>query len=142
MAAISLTRTSEYVNMAREYGIYIDDKKAGTISHGQTKNFAVAPGAHTMYAKIDWCYSPARSFTVGPSENTSFKVGGFKYANRIMLFSAIIIALSFILHTTIHFNYLIWLLFPSFLFMVYITSFGRKKYLTLSYLGSVDKIIL
>jgi len=132
MAIIKLIRTSEYVNMAREYGIYIDNTKVGVIRNGRTGEFDIAPGTHTIYAKIDWCYSPTRTFYVSGSEDTTFKVGAFKNANGIMMLIGVVIAFSFTLYMTLHIYYLSYLLLPIFLGMIYILSIGRKKYLTLT----------
>lgn len=132
MGTVRLMRTSEYVNLAREYGIYVDNKKIGTIRNGQTENFEIEPGTHTIYAKIDWCYSPARSFTLNQADNISFKVGAFKHANWIILFFTGIIVVNLIVNATLRFDYLKYLLWSGLSGMIYILSFGRKKYLTLT----------
>lgn len=39
MASIILERTSEFVNRFRNFGVYFDDKKMGTVHNGETKKF-------------------------------------------------------------------------------------------------------
>jgi hypothetical protein len=55
MATIIINRTSEYLNLMRNYGIYIDGKKIDTIANGETKEFNISVGHHSLYTKIDWC---------------------------------------------------------------------------------------
>ena len=58
MAKINIQRTSEYNNRMRDYQIYIDNKKVGTIENGENKDFEIEEGTHIIEAKIDWCGSP------------------------------------------------------------------------------------
>ena len=142
MGKIRLSRTNEYVNGFREYGIYIDDVKAGVIRNGETRDFEVAPGTHTIYAKIDWCYSPTRPFYISGNEVMPFNVGSFigsemlrKYSRWIGPIFLGLLVLHLILRATIHFDDLLLYLFPLtlplFFIMVYYFSIGRKRYLSL-----------
>jgi hypothetical protein len=40
MATIKIQRTTEYNNRLRDYNIFIDEQKVGTIANGETKDFA------------------------------------------------------------------------------------------------------
>lgn len=51
MATIIINRTSEYLNRLRDYGVYIDGKKVGTIANGETKEFNVSTGQHSVFMK-------------------------------------------------------------------------------------------
>ncbi|MGK2862103.1 MAG: hypothetical protein ACSLE0_09235 [Chitinophagaceae bacterium] len=99
MATIILTRTSEYVNRLRDYGVYIDGKKVGTMANGETKEFNVSSGQHTLFTKIDWCSSPTMTFSQGDNEFRNFKVGGFKNARWIMPTAIIITILSYVINS-------------------------------------------
>ncbi len=132
MATIKLQRTSEYNNRLRDYQIFVDGQKVGTISNGQTKEFETPPGEHKIFAKIDWCSSQEISFKAAETQPKSFLIGGFKIGNWIMLVSIGIIALHFILKYTIDFSYTIFLIIPAFLLLLYYLTTGRKKYLTLT----------
>ena len=132
MATIILTRTSEYNNRLRDYQLFLDGKKIGTIANGQTKEFETTSGQHTILAKIDWCSSPEITLTLNQTDKKELKVGGFKNGNWIMLISIGAIALHFILRTVFNFNYAIFLVIPAFILLVYYLTFGRKKYLTLN----------
>lgn len=142
MATITLMRTNEYVNRFREYGVYVDNEKIGTIGNGQTKSFETDPGTHTIYAKIDWCYSPEYTFDINQSDNIIFNIGAFtgppwvvKYIKWLAPICAILIVLNILLRPVIHYN-LYYLaapfVLPGFLILVYFLSIGRKKYLSLS----------
>ncbi len=132
MPTIVVKRTSEYNNRLRDYHLFLDGNKIGTIANGQTKEFETISGRHTLIAKIDWCSSPEVCFTLNDTDKKELCVGGFKSGNWIMLVVAGIIVLNFILRLVFHFNYGIFLVIPAFLLLVYYLTAGRKKYLTLT----------
>ena len=131
MATIRIKRTSEYNNKMRTYKIYIDGQNVGTISNGETKEFQTTEGQHSMFAKIDWCSSPEILISLSNDQIKDLKVGGFKNGSWIMPVTGGIIALHLILRIMFHINYVIFLVIPAFLLLVYYLTLGRKKYLTL-----------
>ena len=132
MATIILKRTSEFVNLLRNYKVYIDGIKVGTINNGGTKEFIVTPGQHSIITKIDWCCSQSINFEVTNEEVKKIKVGGFKNANWLMPTALIVIILGYILNSNYSFGYLFYFLIPAYLILVYYLTFGRKKYLSLT----------
>lgn len=132
MATIVIKRTSEYNNRLRDYQLFLDGKKIGTIANGQTKEYQATKGQHTIIAKIDWCSSPEISLTLREDDRKNFIVGGFKNGNRIMPVAIGIIVFHFILRRVFHFDYLIFLIIPAFILSVYYLTTGRKKYLTMT----------
>ncbi len=86
MASLKIMRDSGYADRIRKYKVVIDGAVAGYISNGETKEFAVSPGHHRLYMKIDWCGSKPVEFTVAESDTVTFQVKsnlrGFKiFAN-------------------------------------------------------------
>lgn len=134
MATIRLERKSEYINRAREYTIILDGNTVGTISNGETKDFTITKGTHTIRAKIDWCSSPDFNLEIEENETCNLRVGGFKNRNEFMLTGLGIMALHFILSKFANFEYTIYLAIPVALILIYYLTFGRKKYLTIEYL--------
>jgi len=132
MATIILNRTSEYVNRLRNFGVYIDGKKVGTIANGDRKEFNVSPGQHSIVTKIDWCSSKTITFDLTDDEIKELKVGGFKNAKWLMPTTFIVIVLSYIANWKYGFEYLFYLVVPAFLLLVYYLTVGRKRYLTLT----------
>jgi hypothetical protein len=132
MPILNIRRTNEYVNRLRDYGIYIDGQKLGTIANGETKSFEVTQGLHTVYCKIDWCRSPEIHFEATENGAKVYTVGGFRTARWLMPLALGIIVLDYILRITVHFSLLFFLLVPVFLLLVYFITLGRKNYLTLS----------
>lgn len=132
MAVIVINRTSEYINRLRDYGVYIDGRKVGTIANGETKEFNLSSGHHSVFAKIDWCTSPTLSVNISDVDTKYLKVGGFKNAKWLMPISLILIVLSYVAYRFFDFEYLIYLGVPVFLIMVYYMTIGRKQYLTLT----------
>ena len=136
MGKIVIYRTSEYSNRYRNYEVYVDGKKLGKISNGETREYEVLPGQHSLVAKIDWCSSKSILFDMNAGEVKSFKVGGFRNAKWLMPASVIIIVLSFQVNFEFGFKYLFYSTIPVFLLLVYFLTIGRKRYLTLTEMGS------
>ena len=129
MASIIINGTSEYLNRLRNYDVYIDGEKIDTISNGETKEFNISAGQHSILIKIDWCSSQTLLVDINDNETKSFKVGGFKNGN--WLIPAALVILGSIASRLFDFNYLFYLIIPFFLSMVYYMTLGRKQYLTL-----------
>lgn len=132
MATITIERSNEFTNRMREFIILIDGVQAGTIANGTTKAFTVPPGQHRLVAKIDWCSSPELLIDVKADDNSNVKVSGFKYANWLIGFGAVILAIHFILQETMQIYYGIFFLAPLFFMLLYYLTLGRNKYLTLT----------
>ena len=131
MAKLIIKRANEYGNAARKYGVYIDDQKAGTISNNDTESYDLAAGSHTLYAKIDWCYSQVLTVTLSEGETKYVRLSGIPYANLVILIYIIIVALSVLLayYTDIDFVLFTVPTFP--LITLYYLTLGRRRYLTL-----------
>ena len=131
MAKLIIKRANEYGNAARKYGVYIDDQKAGTISNNDTESYDLAAGSHTLYAKIDLCYSQVLTVTLSEGETKYVRLSGIPYANLVILIYIIIVALSVLLayYTDIDFILFTVPTFP--LITLYYLTLGRRRYLTL-----------
>ena len=138
MATITIQRTSENFNRLRDFRIYIDGEKIGTIADGETKDFIIFSGQHSIVAKIDWCSSPEISFDIKDTDTKTFKVGGFKGGNTIVLIMIGLVALYFTLKVLLQNNYAIFLLLPAALILIYYITISRKKYLTLTEIKTSD----
>jgi hypothetical protein len=136
MATIRIKRTSEYNNRLRDFKIFIDGKQVGTIANGETIDFPSTVGNHFVTAKIDWCSSPEISIDVKENLTNTLKVGGFKNGQLLMLIGLGILVLHFILTPFVDFDYLIFLVAPLFLLMIYYLAIGSNKYLTLEELDN------
>ncbi|HMJ47421.1 MAG TPA: hypothetical protein VK498_08825 [Ferruginibacter sp.] len=133
METIRIERTNEYINRWRDYEIYIDGKKIGTISNGETKDFDLAVGEHTLFCKVDWAGSTRITFNIGINEIKTFKVAGFKYAKWIMPVAFLISLLLFFPNFLgSNYKYVLWMLTPVALLLIYYATIARSKYLTLT----------
>ncbi len=72
---IKINRKKEYNDKFREYEVILDNNYLGNIYAGETKNFEVASGNHTIYLKIDWCRSNTLDFHVSENEVFEFECG-------------------------------------------------------------------
>lgn len=132
MPTIQLHRINELRNKMRDYRIFIDGNEAGTLANGQTREFVVSPGEHTITAHIDWCSSNAVVVDVANDETITLTVGGFAGGKWLFHIMAAIIAMHLLLITYARFDYFIYAIIPVFLWLLYYMSIGRKKYLTLT----------
>ncbi len=132
MPTIKIQRTNQYINGARDYKIYIDGQKVGTIANGELKQFETTAGEHTVVAKIDWCKSPERLLVIKEGETKEMSVGGFKNSSWIMRIAGGLIAVHFILKATMDVNFGLVLVIPAFLLIGYYITIGRTKYLSLT----------
>jgi len=133
MATIKLSRTSEFINRIRDYQIYIDGQKIGSIANGEMKEFQTTKGQHTIVAKIDWCLSPAIAFNIDESQTIKLKVGGFKNGNWIMPIGFVLIFIGYIFN----FEWTLFVALPILATLFYYLTIGRKNYLTFSIIDIV-----
>lgn len=130
MATIIIKR-SEYNNRLKDYQLFLDGKKIGTIANGQIKKFETTSGQHTVIAKIDWWSSPKISLMLNDTDKKELIVSGFKNGNWIIPIVVGILGFNFISRILFHIDYGILLIVPALILLVYYLTAGQKKYLTL-----------
>ncbi|MFO8147570.1 MAG: hypothetical protein R6U03_09300 [Gillisia sp.] len=137
MAKLIITRTSELNNRAREFGIYLNNIKIGTISNGDTKEFEIEPGIHKINAKIDWCKSQTTEFNIIENESKVIKIGGFKYGPLVLKISVSVLLTYFLLKylLDIELNFLIFVAAIGLSFPLYYITFGKNNFLRLEELN-------
>ena len=136
---IVLNRSSEWVNRARSLKVLVDGQQVGTIRNGNTEEFRIAPGAHTVTCKIDWCSSRDFEVNVRAEETAYLHVrSGLKYYWLFLAPLMMGLIVNFLLRFTPGgrpewFNYvLIAIGVPALLYLFYFLTFGRKDYLVIS----------
>jgi hypothetical protein len=67
---------SKWQDRARAYQVLIDGEAVGEICNGETGEFAVSPGSHSLRLKIDWTGSPAEHFTIASGQTVDFRCRG------------------------------------------------------------------
>jgi hypothetical protein len=132
MATIRINRKREFINLFRNYKIFIDDLQVGKVSNGEIKEFEIKEGKHIVTAKIDWCGSQEMLLNFNLNETKELKIGGFKNGNWIMPLSLLILVTHFLLLLAFSFGYTAFLLIPTYLLMLYYLTIGHQKYLTLN----------
>ena len=132
MATIKIQRTSEYINSLRNYRLFIDGQKIGTIANGKTKEFEITAGRHSIVGKIDWCSSPELTVDLNDNDTKTFLIGGFKNGNWIMPITIGVIVLCFVLTYALESHYVLLPIIPTFLLIAYYLTIGRKNYLSLT----------
>ena len=51
-----------WTDVTRAYKVFIDAVEVGNIKNGETKQYELSEGAHTLQLKIDWCSSNTENF--------------------------------------------------------------------------------
>ena len=89
MAILRIKRSNEFANYVRKIKIFLDNKEVGAISNGETKDFEITAGIHTLQAKIDWCSSNNATFTISEIEIKAFSMSSFAKRNPLGILAAI-----------------------------------------------------
>lgn len=85
MVTMRVTRDSGYADYLRAYAVLVDGKKVGELSNGDSKIFSVAPGAHKISLKIDWCGSQELAFVAIEGQPLSFHASSNVSGWRILI---------------------------------------------------------
>ncbi len=78
MPTLKITRPAEWMNIFRDYHIYLDNRKVGAISNHSSQALEIEPGTHELQFKIDWCSSPKFRFKAMENEEKKVQVSSFK----------------------------------------------------------------
>lgn len=130
MAIITIKRPP-IENGAKEYDIYIDKQKAGTISDGDIMEFNTTNGQHLINLKVGQFSSPDLTIETSQDKITTLKIAEFKKMKWVWEIIIAIFALHIILKMTIGFRHTTLLFIPVFLFDIYYRKLGWKKHLKL-----------
>ena len=134
MGKLIIERSSEWNNMARAIGIYIDGRKVGTLAHGQTESFEMMPGKHAIRAKIDWCSSQILEMEFSDKEERTVRLSGFRYGNLILPTLLVLIVVLHVLGRSLNLgpeHWIWWLPMFTFTYPLYFMTLGRRHYLRL-----------
>jgi hypothetical protein len=134
MATIKIKRTNDYINYLRDYRLYIDGQKIGTIGNNQIKEFDIPNGQHSLIAKIDWCSCPNFSFEINENDSKILLLGGMRSSRWLVPLIAISIILALILKYVSYYISIVLILIPL-LYILYFLTIGRKNYLTIKELS-------
>ncbi len=75
MAKLTIERTSQYTNRFRSIDIYMDNRKLGSISNGETKTFDIADGQHEFFAQADWVTSKPIGLQLDTTASKKLELG-------------------------------------------------------------------
>ncbi len=89
MPTLKIIRISEYTNRIRAIKLFVDGIKIGTITNGETEDFELTAGQHTIITKIDWCTSNKITFTITENETKSFTINSFAKTSSLGALAAI-----------------------------------------------------
>jgi hypothetical protein len=73
VATVRIVRgIADRADVRRQYRVLIDGAEVGRVGDGQSVEFDVQPGDHTIRLKIDTTGSPELSFSAGEGDTVSF----------------------------------------------------------------------
>src|SRR5450759_2542047 len=121
MATIKIKRTNDYVNALRDYRLYIDGQKIGTIGNNQIKEFDIPIGQHSLIAKLDWCSSPEFPFEASEKDSKNLLLGGMRSSRWLMPLISISIILALFLKYVSYYISIILTLIPLLYILYFLT---------------------
>jgi hypothetical protein len=74
-ASILLHRRINAVQPALLYAVNIDERRVGRLAVSQRQTVGVAPGRHTVQAKVLWMSSPELAVDVAPGQSVHVEIG-------------------------------------------------------------------
>ena len=86
MATIEFQRTNEYHNRYRDIKLFVDGQQIGLISNGEKKSFSIAPGNHTIIAKIDWCSSHEMKLNFNKNSIKTLRLGSYDSCSLLAIY--------------------------------------------------------
>jgi len=134
MAKLIIKRRSEFINWSRDFIIYINGQKVGTIANGETEEFDIPDGENILKAKIDWRGSQDFQISANKDETKNVLITGFKHRSimTILMFLMILLPIQFREFIRNHF----FLKLPVSIFsvialfsIIYYLTFGRNKFI-------------
>lgn len=138
-AKIILNRKREWINNRnRGVKVFIDQIEKGKIANGDSEEYMVDPGEHTMQCKVYWCSSPALNIDIKEGETkylqlkSAMKYYGIGYALFLIgLLAGIFMTLTHIPKPSFFTWMQLTLLLPLVLYLLFYLTLGRKKYMVL-----------
>lgn len=131
MGKIIISRVQEWNNRFRQFGIYVDGQKIGTIANGEIKTFEIPDGTHSIKAKIDWCGSRQIDFSVSAEEKKYFRLSGYALGKIIIPYAFVVLILNFVASKYWEAGYVAWFFLPVFPVIFYYLTLGKNEYLRL-----------
>lgn len=71
---VRIVRARGYVGMLRRMEIDINGELVTQLERTADRSLEIAPGTHRIQARMDWCTSETREFTLSPGDSISFEV--------------------------------------------------------------------
>ena len=135
MATIQFKRKKEFQSSIRDYQVFIDNEKIGTIRNNETKEFTVLPGHHQLVVKIDWCSSPVFNIDLAEGETKKILVDGALHQGwwYKIFFALIFVEFIYVVIANNDFTSISFI--PIILYYLYYVTLARNKYLRLSIAG-------
>ncbi len=130
MAVLKITRKSHYSNYFRNIRLFLDDRFLYSISDGETKEFDIKEGEHSIEARIDWTSSNKIIFNSNVNETITLELGANILNNKMSILLSVLrfLLIVFASIISIHYNnYFIFWITVLLLVMWYGWEIVRRK---------------
>jgi hypothetical protein len=75
LAKLHITRRTHWLDRSRDYHVQLDGRSLGRLNSGETDEFDIPPGSHSLEVRVGKCTSPLRMLSVKPGETVAFECG-------------------------------------------------------------------
>lgn len=130
MPILRVQRTNDFADGRKDYEIYIDGNRIGTIAMGDIRQFQISEGEHLLNAKSNWVRSPPISFGIKSEKTKTFIVGRSKNVKFIINILMVLAVLSLILIFLKTFNFAVYLNIPVVLFLFYYYTIDSHQFMS------------
>jgi hypothetical protein len=72
---ITIRRTSQLAGLLCKFAVWANNQQIGTISNGQTAQFSLPPGQHSVFLKLTTCKSDTLTLTLKPGDDVPLVCG-------------------------------------------------------------------
>ncbi|WP_442485190.1 hypothetical protein [Aeoliella sp. SH292] len=74
-AKLRIARRSHWLDRSRDYHVQLDGRSLGTLNSGETLEFDIPPGSHSLEVRVGKCTSPLRMLNLKEGETVAFECG-------------------------------------------------------------------
>jgi hypothetical protein len=75
VANLSITRRPHWLDRSRDYHVQLDGRSLGTLNAGETQEFEIPAGSHSLEVRVGKCTSPLRMLSLKAGETIAFECG-------------------------------------------------------------------
>lgn len=133
MPKLIINRKSEWINSMRDVRVYLDGELLGMVQNGQSSEFGIPSGEHTLITRMDWYGSKPLTLHVGEKESLHIELTSFKFGKWLSPLAFLLILGYYGFRQQFHISTTLFLviIIPLCAYFFYYLTLGRNSYLRL-----------